>query len=415
MSADLVLTDLHVATMAPGDDPYGSMTDAAIAVTGDHVSWVGPASDAPDAGRVSSLDGRWVTPGLVDCHTHLLFGGNRAGEFEERLTGTSYEEIAGRGGGIAATVAATRGAADEELLAAATTRARWLAASGATTIEVKSGYGLDVATELRMLRLARRIPDSVPVTVVTTLLGAHTVPPEFRDDRAGYVDLVCEEMIPAAAAEGLADAVDVFCDTVGFDLAETERVLDTAVAHGLAVKAHAGQLDDLGGATAAAVRGALSVDHLEHVGERGIAAMAQAGTVAVLLPGASYLLAEDAVPPVGALRTAGVPIAVSTDLNPGTSPLATLPLACSLAVNRFGLTPAEAVAGVTRNAAAALGLGDVVGVLAEGMRADLAVWNVDAPGELAYWIGAPLCHATIRGTVAHVWDSEDGEADEAKR
>ncbi len=266
-----------------------------------------------------------------------------------------------------------------------------------------------------MLRLARRIPDTVPVTVVTTLLGAHTVPPEFREDRSSYVDLVCEEMIPAAAADGLADAVDVFCDTVGFDLAETERVLDAAVGHGLAVKAHAGQLDDLGGATAAAARGALSVDHLEHVGQGGIAAMAEAGSVAVLLPGASYLLGEDAMPPVGALRTAGVPIAVSTDLNPGTSPLASLPLACSLAVNRFGLTPAEAVAGVTRNAAAALGLGGVVGVVAAGMRADLAVWDVDSPSELAYWIGAPLCHATIRGTAAHVWDGEVGEHHGAKR
>ena len=407
--ADLVFTDLNVATMRPDRDGYGALRDAAIAVDDGRITWVGPATDASAtdasaADEVVSLGGRWVTPGLIDCHTHLLFGGNRAAEFEQRLAGATYEEIAAAGGGILATVEATRRAGDGELAEGASRRARWLCRHGATTIEVKSGYGLDLETELRMLRIARRLSDRVPASIVTTLLGAHTVPPEFRADRTGYVDLVCDEMIPQALTLGLADAVDVFCESVGFTLPETERILDAAVAAGLPVKAHAGQLSDLGAPAAAAARGALSVDHLEHLSKAGIAALASAGTVAVLLPGASYLLDEDARPPVDELRDADVPIAISTDLNPGTSPLAALPLACSLAANRFGLTPVECLAGVTRHAATALGLDDR-GIVAPGMRADLAVWDIEGPEELTYWVGADLCHATVRAGKPTFWEA----------
>ena len=354
------------------------------------------------------LEGRWATPGLIDCHTHLLFGGNRAGEFEARLGGATYEEIAAAGGGILSTVAATRAASDDELLASASRRAGWLARSGATTIEVKSGYGLDTATELRMLELIGRIGSKVPVSVVSTFLGAHTVPAEFRSDRAGYVDLVCNEMIPLVAERSLATAVDVFCDSVGFSLAETQQLFDAAAAHGLHIKVHAGQLSDLGGAADAARRGALSADHLEHLGVDGIAAMAEAGTVAVVLPGASYVLDEAARPPIDALREAGVPIALSTDLNPGTSPVATLPLACSFGANRFGLTPVECLRGVTANAARALGLEDR-GVIAVGKRADLAIWDIDGPEELSYWVGGELCHATITNGRPRFWQPPQRE------
>lgn len=402
--ARLLLTDLHVATMLPEPSAYGALHDAAIAIEGDKIAWVGPAVEAPESVEVLSLGGRWVTPGLIDCHTHLLFGGNRAAEFEQRLAGATYAQIAEAGGGILSTVTATRHADDGVLVAGAVRRAGWLARNGATTIEVKSGYGLDLHHELRLLRLIHRIPLHLPVSVVATLLGAHTVPPEYAADRSGYVELVCERMIPAAAHEDLAAAVDVFSDTVGFTLEETEHILDAALRSGLAVKAHAGQLADLGAAESAAVRGALSVDHLEHLSQAGIEAMAASGTVAVLLPGASFVLGEEARPPIAELRAAGVPIAISTDLNPGSSPVASLPLACSLAANRFGLTPAECLAGVTRHAAAALGLSDR-GVVAAGLRADLAVWDVSGPEELTYWVGADLCHATVHAGEPVFWET----------
>ncbi|HEY7072779.1 MAG TPA: imidazolonepropionase, partial [Acidimicrobiales bacterium] len=325
----------------------------AIAVTGERIAWTGPAGEVPErAAEVWSAGGRVVTPGLVDCHTHLVFGGDRSSEWERRLAGAGYEDIAAAGGGIMATVRATRAAGDEELLDGAVARAAALAARGVTTIEVKSGYGLDLDTELRMLRVARRIPERVPVDVVTTFLGAHVVPAGHE----GYLDFVCDEVLPAVAAEGLADAVDAFCERMAFSAEQLDRLLTAATGLGLPVKLHADQLSDGGGAALAARHGALSADHLEHTSPAGVAALAEAGTVAVLLPGAAYVLREDVSPPVDALRVAGVPMAVATDCNPGTSPLVSLPLALHLACTRFGLTVAEALAGATTHAARALGL-----------------------------------------------------------
>ena len=364
----------------------------AVAVDGERIAWVGPASALPpgsSAARSWSVGGRLVTPGLVDCHTHLLFGGDRSGEWEQRLAGAGYEAIAAAGGGIGATVRATRAASDDELLDGAATRAAALAAGGVTTIEVKSGYGLDLDTELRMLRLARRIPERAPVDVVTTFLGAHTVPPESggEADADAYIGFVCDEVLPAVAAEGLADAVDGFCERIAFSADQLDRVFTAAARLGLPVKLHADQLSDGGGAELAARHRALSADHLEHASPAGVAALAAAGTVAVLLPGAAYVLRDDAVPPVDALRRAGVPMAVATDCNPGTSPLVSLPLAMHLACTRFGLTVAEAIAGATGHAARALGLAGEVGVIAPGARADLVVWDAEHPAEIVYWIG----------------------------
>ncbi|MEY2421110.1 MAG: imidazolonepropionase [Acidimicrobiaceae bacterium] len=359
----------------------------AIAVEGDHIAYVGP--EPPESAvEVLSVEGRLVTPGLIDCHTHLVFGGDRSGEWEQRLAGASYEEIAAAGGGIRSTVRATREASDDELLDGAVRRASEIAAGGVTTIEVKSGYGLDLDTELRMLRIACRIPERVPINVVTTFLGAHTVPPEFDGDADGYIRFVCEVVLPAVAAEGLARAVDGFCERIAFSAEQIDRVFTTATRLGLRVKLHADQLSDGGGAALAARHHALSADHLEHVSADGIAAMAAAGTVAVLLPGAAYVLRDSAVPPVEALRAAGVPMAVATDCNPGTSPLVSLLVALHLACTRFGLTVDEAFAGVTTNAARALGL--------RGRRADLVVWDVERTAQLVYWIGANPVHAVIK-------------------
>jgi imidazolonepropionase len=371
----------------------------AVAVDGDRIAWAGPASALP--GRASatvtwSAGGRVVTPGLVDCHTHLLFGGDRSGEWEQRLAGAGYEAIAAAGGGIGATVRATRAASDAELLDGAATRAAALAARGVTTVEVKSGYGLDLDTELRMLRLARRLPERVPVDVVTTFLGAHAVPPEFDGDAEAYVGFVCDEVLPAVAAEGLADAVDGFCERIAFSAGQLDRVLTAAARVGLPVKLHADQLSDGGGAALAARHRALSADHLEHTSPDGVAALAAAGTVAVLLPGAAYVLRDDAAPPVDALRRAGVPMAVATDCNPGTSPLVSLPLAMHLACTRFGLTVAEAVAGATEHAARALGLAGEAGVIAPGARADLVVWDADHPAQVVYWVGLDPVAAVVK-------------------
>jgi imidazolonepropionase len=381
----------------------GLAGDGAVAIVGDRIAWSGPVDELPPDGQPAEtwdLAGRLVTPGLVDCHTHLVFGGDRSGEWEQRLAGATYEQIAAAGGGIRSTVEATRATSDDDLLAGAVQRATTLAAGGVTTIEVKSGYGLDLDTELRMLRVARRIPEHVPVDVVTTFLGAHTVPPDLDGSGPGdadaYVDLVCDEVLPAVAAEGLADAVDGFCERIAFSAEQLDRVFTVATALGLRVKLHADQLSDGGGAALAARHRALSADHLEHASPEGIADLAAAGTVAVLLPGAAYVLDDPAAPPVAALRAAGVSIAVATDCNPGTSPLVSLPLAMHLACTRFGLTVEEALAGVTVHAARALGLDGEAGTLAAGARADLVVWGADRPAGIAYWLGAPPVAAVVK-------------------
>ncbi|MBX7248174.1 MAG: imidazolonepropionase [Caulobacteraceae bacterium] len=401
---DLLLLDCHAATMsADTDTPYGAVRDAAVAIQDGRIAWIGPRSalsaDFEDLTReVRSLQGAWITPGLVDCHTHLVFGGNRAVEWERRLNGATYEEIARAGGGILSSVRATRAASEDDLVESGLRRLRALTAQGVTTVEVKSGYGLETESELRSLRAATRLGPLAGVNVVRTLLSAHAVPQEFRDDRSGYVDLIANEIIPAAAREALADAVDVYCETIGFTPGETRRLFAAAKAHGLRVKLHAEQLSDQGGAALAADCGALSADHLEHLSDEGVKAMARAGTVAVLLPGAYYFLRDTKAPPVDALRRAGVPMAVATDCNPGTSPLTSPLLAMNMACTLFRLTPEEALAGFTREGARALGLAAECGALERGKAADLAVWRVDDPAELAYWMGAnPLAARYLAG------------------
>jgi imidazolonepropionase len=389
---DSLCINVHLATMAEGGVPYGAIEHGALAIKDGRIAWRGPASELPpgDAGEVIDGAGGWLTPGLIDCHTHLVFAGDRSGEFEQRLTGVSYEQIARSGGGIARTVAATRQASSEELEASAGRRLACLLAEGVTTIEIKSGYGLDRTTEIKMLEVARRLGQDQPVDVVTTFLGAHALPKEYANDRAGYLDLVCEEVLPEVAGRGLADAVDAFCEGIAFAPDEVARVFEAARALGLPVKLHADQLSDLGGAALAARFGALSADHLEYANETGIRAMAAAGTVAVLLPGAFYTLRERQPPPVELIRRHGVPMALATDCNPGSSPITSLLAILNLACNLFALTPEEALAGVTRNAARALGLDDR-GTLAVGKRADLALWRMHRPAELSYWFGfAPL-------------------------
>ncbi|TCO69404.1 imidazolonepropionase [Rhodovulum euryhalinum] len=386
-----------VATMAGPDGGYGLVRQAGIAVRGGRIDWVGPMAECPaEFARAPRTDfgARLVTPALVDCHTHIVHGGNRAREFEMRLEGASYADIARAGGGIAATVAATRAADEAALLEAALARADALIAEGVAVIEVKSGYGLDIETELKMLRVAREIGEMRPVRVVTSFLGAHAVP--AGQDADAYVAQVCLPALDAAHAEGLVDAVDGFCEGIAFSPTQIARVFDRAAALGLPVKLHAEQLSHLGGAALAAERGALSADHLEYATDADAAAMAAAGTVAVLLPGAFYTLREGQAPPVAAFRAAGVPIAVATDWNPGSSPMGSLLLAMNMACALFRLTPAEALAGTTRNAARALGLDDC-GVIAPGMRADLAVWDVADPAELSYRIGGNPLHARIFG------------------
>jgi imidazolonepropionase len=393
-----VLADARIATMMPGGPAWGLVERGAVVLDGDRIAWCGPEADLPRAFAAApreGLDGRLVTPALVDCHTHLVHGGDRAREFELRLQGASYEEIARAGGGIRSTVAATRAADEDTLLRTALGRLDRLIAEGTGTVEVKSGYGLDVETELKMLRVARRLGRERAVTVRTTFLGAHAVPPEYEGRPDAYVDLVCNEALPAAHAEGLVDAVDAFCETIAFSPAQVERVFEAAHRLGLPVKLHAEQLSNLGGAALAAAHGALSAEHLEYLDEAGAAAMARAGTVAVLLPGAFYALRETRLPPVPMLRAAGVPIAIATDCNPGSSPLTSLLLAINMACVLFRLTPEEAVAGATREAARALGLGGTLGTIEAGRRADLAVWDVAQPAELAYRIGFNPLHRRI--------------------
>ena len=387
---DHLLLDATLATFA-GDAPYGLIEQGAIALHQGRIAWIGLQKDLPGepetlAARVDRLDGALITPGLIDCHTHLVFGGNRAHEFDLRLNGASYEEIARAGGGIVSTVKATREASEDALFVQALPRAHALLADGVTTLEIKSGYGLDLETERRMLRVARRLGKTLGITVRTTFLGLHALPPEYREDRDSYVALVCDEMLPALAAEGLVDAVDAFCEKIGFTPSETRRVFERATQLGLPVKLHAEQLSDLDGAALVASFHGLSADHLEYLSDSGMRAMAQAGTVAVLLPGAFYALRETKLPPIAGLREHGVAMAVATDCNPGTSPLLSLRLAAGMACTLFRLTPEEALRGVTVNAARALGLNDR-GTLEVGLRADLALWNVRGPAELCYWIG----------------------------
>jgi imidazolonepropionase len=403
---DTLWVNARLATMTPGGAPYGALGDGAVAegalaVRDGTIAWVGARADLPAppdalAARVIDAGGRWITPGLVDPHTHLVFGGDRVGDFERRVAGQTYAAAAGTGSGIAHTVAMTRAADEETLFRAAARRLRTMLANGTTTVEIKSGYGLDVDTELRLLRVARRLGNELGVGVRTTYLGAHVVPPEYAQRRAEYLALVCDVMLPRVAREGLADAVDVFCDTLAFSVDESARVLGAARRLGLPVKVHADQIDATGAAALAARYGALSADHVEHTDEPGVAALARAGTVAVLLPGAFHYLRETVKPPVALLRAHGVPLALATDCNPGTSPVLTLPTAMNLGCVLFGLTPQEAVAAVTRNAARALGLVDR-GELRAGLRCDLALWDTASPAELCYWLGASPCAGVVVG------------------
>jgi imidazolonepropionase len=388
-------TDARLATLqGPG---WGAVERGAILVEDGRIAWVGEAGEAPGAERTVKCGGRWITPALVDCHTHIVFGGDRAGEFEQRLMGATYEEIARAGGGILATVKATRAASEDELVASATRRVARLLAEGVTVVEIKSGYGLDLANELKQLRAARRLGRELPVAVSATCLAAHAVPPEYKGRADEYVDLICGEIVPAVAREGLADAVDAFCDTIGFTPAQTERVFQAAERHSLPVKIHAEQLSNRHGAELAARYKALSADHLEHLDDAGAAAMKAAGTVAVLLPGAFYALRETRPPPVDLLRRHGVPIAVATDCNPGSSPALSLLLMLNMACTLFRLTPGEAVRGATANAARALGLGRAFGTLEAGKHADFVAWTVERPAELAYWMGGNPAAAVVRG------------------
>jgi imidazolonepropionase len=389
----------RLATMAPGV-PWGWIDDGALLVDGDRLRWVGRDDELPrglPAAAEVQLDGAVVTPGLIDAHTHLVYAGDRAAEFEQRLSGATYEQVARAGGGIASTVAATRAARDETLFALAAQRARCLMAEGVTTIEIKSGYGLEQAHEARCLAVARRLGRELPLAVRTTSLGAHALPPEFAGRADAYIDAVCT-WLAAQAADGLVDAVDAFCDTIGFTPTQTRRVFEAARASSLPVKLHAEQLSNQEGAALAAAYGALSCDHLEHLSASGIAAMRAAGTVAMLLPGAFYFLRETQLPPVQALRDAGVPIAIASDHNPGSSPTLSLLLMLNMACTLFRLTPEEALRGVTDHAARALGLADR-GRLQPGQRADFAVWDVDHPRELAYRFGHNPCRRVIFGGV----------------
>ena len=390
---DTLLLDCHAATMADKSAAgLGVIRGAAIAIHDGRIAWIGKAGKRPanKARRVRRLAGAWVTPGLIDCHTHLVFGGERIGDWRQRQAGVPYAQIARSGGGILSTVRATRAVSETELWRSSSGRARALAAQGVTTIEIKSGYGLRLATEMKMLRVAQRIGAQARVRVSRTFLGAHAVPREFADDRSAYVDLVCKTMIPAIARAGLAEACDAFCESFAFTPAEVERILVAAKAHGLSLKLHAEQMSNQGGAALAARLGALSADHLEHLDADGIAAMAKAGTVAVLLPSAHYFMRDSRMPPVRELRDAGVPIAVASDCNPGTSPTLSPQLVLNMACTLFKLTPEEALAGMTLNAAKALGIEDTTGTLDIGKAADLAIWDISEPAELAYWLGADL-------------------------
>ncbi|WP_422062045.1 imidazolonepropionase [Sphingopyxis sp.] len=395
MHSDRLWTNARLATMQDGASGLGVVERGAVGMTAGTITYVGSMIDAPTATDTIDCDGRWITPGLIDPHTHLIFAGDRIAEFELRQKRASYEDIARSGGGIVSTVHATRAASEAELVTSALPRLDALIAEGVTTIEIKSGYGLSVEDEAKMLRAARILGEVRPVSVRTTFLGAHALPQEYAEDPDGYIDLVCQTMLPDIAAAGLADAVDAFCENIGFTLAQTERVFVAAKKHGLPVKLHAEQLSNQRGAALAARHAALSADHLEYLDDGGIAAMARAGTVAMLLPGAYYFLRETKLPPVAALRAAGIPIALATDCNPGTSPLTSILLTMNMAAVQFGLTVDECLLGVTRQAARALGVGAEVGTLELGKRCDLAIWDIERPADLVGRIGFNPLHQRI--------------------
>ena len=389
MSFSTLFRNAQIATMTPGKS-YGLIENGAVVISADRIKWVGAEKELPDefAGlQGKNLEGRLVTPALIDCHTHLVYGGSRATEFELRLNGASYEEIARNGGGILSTVTATRNASEDELLAQSLPRLDAFLAEGVATIEIKSGYGLDIETEIKMLRVARQLGKERSVRVKTSFLGAHAIPPEFSGKADAYIDFVCEEVLPAVHYENLADAVDGFCENIAFSPKQISRVFEKAKSFGLPVKLHAEQLSNLGGATLAAKYGALSADHLEFLDQTGVEVMAESGTVAVLLPGAFYTLRETQFPPLESLRKAEVPIAIATDCNPGSSPLTSILLCMNMSCTLFRMTPEEALCGVTIVAAKALGISDEVGTIEVGKKAELAVWNVDQPAELAYRVG----------------------------
>ncbi len=397
---DRVWVGANIATMVAGAGAYGKSPGDALAVKGGRIAWIGPSGEARRRAGAQGIPivecaGLWLTPGLIDCHTHLVYGGNRVEEFEKRLCGVPYEEIARAGGGIQSTVNATRASDTQELAAAARIRAVRLMSEGVTTLEVKSGYGLDLDTERRMLEAARGLGRELPVSIRTTFLGLHALPPEFRDRRAAFVAEVSGPWLDALASAGLIDAVDAFCENIAFTLEETETFLRAARDRGLRAHVHAGQLSDMGAAELAARYGALSADHLEYLSERGARALAASGTVAVLLPGAYFTLRQTTPPPVPLLRAAGVALAVSTDANPGTSPCTSILLVLNMACTLFGLTPEEALAGATRHAARALGLQDEIGTLELGKRADFALWRIERPAELAYNLGANPCEGVV--------------------
>lgn len=389
--ADLVITDVNLATMdADINAPYGAIEQGALIIKDNKIAWLGKQTELPEidalATPIINAKGQWLTPGLIDCHTHILFAGNRASEFEQRLNGVSYQEIAQQGGGIASTVRATRAADEETLFVAGKNRLNSLLSEGVTTVESKSGYGLDLATELKLLEVNKVLNDNHPIDIQSTFLGAHALPPEYKNNPDAYIDLVCEVMLPAVAEQKLAHAVDVFCENVGFSYEQTKRVFAAAQSLGLPVKCHAEQLSNQHGSELVAEFKGLSADHIEFLDEAGVKAMAAAGTVAVLLPGAFYFLRETQMPPIELLRQYNVPMAIASDFNPGTAPLCSLRLMLNMGCTLFRLTPEETLKGVTVHAAQALGLTDR-GVLKVGMRADLALWDVATPAQLSYQFG----------------------------
>ncbi|WP_448567269.1 imidazolonepropionase [Thalassotalea ganghwensis] len=400
-----LFVNVNLATMSSSDNSYGVIENGALAIAQGKIAWLGAASDLPeyDPTVVDVVDGqgKWLTPGLIDCHTHIIYGGNRANEFEMRLMGKSYEEIAKAGGGILSTVAATRSASEMDLFNSALKRLKALHEQGVTTIEIKSGYGLDTDNEIKMLKVAGQLATAMPITVSRTFLGAHALPAEYKENSQAYIEMVCNEMIPKVASMQLADAVDVFCEGIGFSLEETEQVFVAAKKQQLAIKVHAEQLSNLGGSALAAKHQALSSDHVEYLDEAGVEAMANAGMCAVLLPGAYYFLRETQLPPIELLRKYRVPLAIATDANPGSSPLNSIQLMLNMACTLFRLTPAEALSGVTRHAAKALGLADQKGQLQVGFDADIALWDISQPAELCYQFGVnPLVALYHQGSKA---------------
>ncbi|NVK23219.1 MAG: imidazolonepropionase [Kangiellaceae bacterium] len=387
LNFDKLIRNVNIASMAATND-YGMIENGAVGITDGIIAYVGENEPLHDAKEIIDAQGKWLLPGLIDCHTHLVYGGNRANEFEMRLNGASYEDIAKAGGGIISSVKATREASEQELYEAAGKRLETLISEGVTTVEIKSGYGLDLETELKMLRVAKKLGQQYPVRIKATFLGAHALPPEYKHNTDGYIDLVCNEMIPAVAQEQLADCVDVFCENIGFTYAQTEKVFIAAKKHGLQVKLHAEQLSDQNGAGLVADYQGLSADHLEYLSQASIDKMAKQGTIATLLPGAFYFLRETKLPPIQALRDAGVPIAIATDHNPGTSPCLSVLLMMNMACTLFKMTPLEALQGVTINAAKALGIDSEIGSIEIGKQADLVLWDIEHPNQLSYQFGA---------------------------